>query len=139
MNANKDKDVKFLQVWVFPKEQNIEPRYEQKTFDPKDRQNKILTVVSPEDDNGVRINQDAWFSLGKLEKDREATYEVKRAGNGVYAFVLQGEVNINGQTLRKRDALGIWETDTLALRAQSDADFLLIDVPMEIKGGSSYA
>ena len=134
MNANKDKEVKFLQVWVFPKQINIQPRYEQKTFDPKNRQNQILTVVAPNDDKAVWINQDAWFSLGKFEKDFETTYRVKKSDNGVYVFVLEGEVNINGQTLKKRDALGIWETDKISVKANSDAEVLFIDVPMAVEG-----
>jgi redox-sensitive bicupin YhaK (pirin superfamily) len=134
INANKDKEVKFLQVWVFPKEINIQPRYEQKTFDPKDRRNEILTVVAPNDDKAVWINQDAWFSLGKFEKDFETTYSVKKNGNGAYMFVLEGEININGQTLKKRDALGIWETDDISVKANSDAEVLFIDVPMAVEG-----
>jgi redox-sensitive bicupin YhaK (pirin superfamily) len=121
-------------VWIFPKEKNIQPRYEQKTFNPNNRQNKILTVVAPDDDKAVWINQNAWFSLGKFEKNFETTYTVKRKDNGVYAFVLEGEVNINGQTLGKRDALGVWNTNEISIKANSNAEILLIDVPIEIEG-----
>jgi redox-sensitive bicupin YhaK (pirin superfamily) len=130
MNANKDKEVKFLQVWILPKELNIQPRYEQKTFAPDSRQNKIVTVVAPDDHNAVWINQDTWFSLGKFQTDFETTYSVKKKDNGIYAFVLKGEINIDGQVLGKRDALGIWETDKISIKANSDAEILLIDVPM---------
>lgn len=133
MNANKDKEVRFLQVWVFPKEANITPRYEQKTFDPQDRQNKVLTVVAPDDNKAVWINQDAWFSLGKFDKDFETTYTIKKKDNGIYAFVLEGEININGETLGKRDALGICETNEISIKANSNAEILLIDVPMNIQ------
>lgn len=132
MNANKDKEVKFLQVWVFPKEHNITPRYEQKTFKPEDRNNKIQTVVAPDDANAVNINQDAWFSLGKMDKDFATSYSVKNKGNGVYAFVLEGEVTINDQKLGKRDALGVWETDKINITANTNAEILLIDVPMNL-------
>ena len=129
-NANKDREVKFFQVWVFPKEQNITPRYEQKTFKPEDRQNKILTVVAPDDDQAVWINQDAWFSLGNMDEGFETTYTIKKNGNGVYAFVIEGDVTINDQPLSKRDAAGIWETDKISIKANSAAQILLIDVPM---------
>jgi redox-sensitive bicupin YhaK (pirin superfamily) len=132
MNANKDKEVKFLQVWVFPREQNITPRYEQKTFKPEDRNNKIQTVVAPDDKDAVWINQDAWFSLGKMDKDFAATYSIKNNGNGVYVFVLEGEVTINSEKLGKRDALGIWDTDKLDILANTNAEILLIDVPMNL-------
>jgi len=134
MNANKDKEVKFLQVWVFPKEQNITPRYEQKTFNPEDRNNKILTVVAPDNKDAVWINQDAWFSLGKMDKDFTTTYSIKNNGNGVYAFVLEGEVTINDQKLGKRDAIGIWDTDNISITANTNAEILLIDVPMKLEG-----
>ncbi len=134
MNANKNKEVKFLQVWVIPKKRNIEPRYEQKTFDPAERNDKVLTVVAPDDDKAVWINQDAWFSLANISKDKEAAYSIRKEGNGVYAFVLKGNVTIGDQVLNTRDGLGIWETDAINIKAGDDAEILLIDVPMKIEG-----
>ncbi len=133
-NANKDKDVKFLQVWVFPKEQNIEPRYEQKSFKHEDRTDKIVTVVAPDDTNAVWINQDAWFSLTDLSAGKEIGYDLHKEGNGVYVFVIEGDVSINGQALNTRDGLGIWETNKLAIKADTAAQLLFIDVPMKIQG-----
>ncbi|MES2371922.1 MAG: pirin family protein [Bacteroidota bacterium] len=133
-NANHDRDVKFLQLWVFPKERNIEPRYEQKTFNPEDRLNQILTVVAPDDTNAVWINQDAWFSLGNFSKDFTTTYQLHKEGNGVYAFILAGNVTIDDQPLEVRDGFGIWETGAINIKADSDAEILLVEVPMQIKG-----
>lgn len=133
-NANHHKDVKFLQVWVFPKERNIAPRYEQKTFLPEDRQDQILTVVAPDDDKAVWINQDAWFSLGKFSKGLSIDYKMHKEGNGVYAFVLNGNITINEQTLEPRDGYGISETGAINIKADTDAELLLIEVPMTIKG-----
>jgi quercetin 2,3-dioxygenase len=132
-NANHDKEVKFLQIWVFPKVKNIEPRYQQKSFKPEDRLNQVLTVVAPDDENAVWINQDAWFSLANLEAGVEKTYQIKRKENGVYAFIIGGQVTINGEQLDARDGLGIWETDTIHISANSNAEVLLIDVPMKIE------
>ncbi len=132
-NANHDKEVKFLQIWVFPKEKNIEPRYQQKSFKPEDRLNQVLTVVAPDDENAVWINQDAWFSLANLEAGVEKTYEIKRKENGVYAFIIGGQVTINGEQLDARDGLGIWETETIHITANSNAEVLLIDVPMKLE------
>lgn len=129
-NANHDKDVKFLQIWVMPKEHNIEPRYDQKSFLPEDRINKILTVVAPDDTNAVWINQDAWFSLANLSKGFTVDYSVHKKDNAVYAFVIKGDVTINGIALNERDGLGISETDILNITANSDTELLLIDVPM---------
>lgn len=132
-NANHDKEVKFLQIWVFPKVKNIEPRYQQKSFKPEDRLNQVLTVVAPDDENAVWINQDAWFSLANLEAGVEKTYQIKRKENGVYAFIIGGQVTINGEQLDARDGLGIWETDTIHITANSNAEVLLIDVPMKLE------
>ncbi|HEX3023916.1 MAG TPA: pirin family protein [Chitinophagaceae bacterium] len=131
-NANHDKDVKFLQIWVLPKIQNIEPRYNQKLFLPEDRINKILTVVAPDNENAIWINQDAWFSLANLSKDFSIDYSIHKKENGVYAFVIKGDVTINNIALNEKDGLGISETDTLNITANNDAELLLIDVPMKI-------
>lgn len=130
-NASKTEDVNFLQIWVFPKERNIQPRYEQKLFPASDRINKFQTVVSPEKNNETLwINQDAWFSLGKFEKGAMTEYTLNKPGNGVYAFVIEGEVTINEQRLNRRDGLGIWDVSKLSVVADSAAELLLIEVPM---------
>jgi quercetin 2,3-dioxygenase len=131
-NKNKDKPVKFFQIWVFPDKKNIAPKYDQKSFSDADKHNKFLTVVSPvgSKDGGVKIQQQAWFSLGKLDKDLMTSYELKNKENGVYAFVIEGEVIINGEKLNRRDGLGITETDKLEIKAASDAELLLMEVPV---------
>ncbi|MCJ8164475.1 pirin family protein [Pontibacter sp. E15-1] len=131
-NHSKTDPVKFLQIWVFPKERNIEPRYEQKAFRPEDRVNQLQTVVSP-DKNGdaIWINQDAWFTLGSLKEGFSEEYKVHKPGNGVYAFVLEGEVEIDGEKLGRRDGLGISETEAFQIKASGDAELLLMEVPMQ--------
>lgn len=129
-NHFKDKDANFLQIWVIPKKRNITPRYDQKTFNPADRINQFQTIVAPDDENAVWINQDAWFSLGHLQAGFSISHAIKKAGNGIYAFVIDGSVTINDQTLFKRDALGIWDIETIEITASTDAELLLIDIPM---------
>jgi len=130
-NKNKDQKVNFLQIWVFPKVRNITPRYGQITFKPEDRINKLQQIVSPvKDDEGVLINQDAWFHLGNLKSGFSTDYKIKQKGNGVYAFVIAGDVSINDQRLNKRDGFGIWDVDTLSVSADTDAELLLMEVPM---------
>lgn len=129
-NHYKDRSTNFLQIWVIPKKRNIEPGYDQKTFRAEDRINRFQTVVAPNDANAVWINQDAWFSLGRLTEGFSTAYEPKKDGNGVYAFVIDGSVTINDQTLFKRDALGIWDLSELNIKADTNAELLLIDVPM---------
>lgn len=130
-NKNKAQKVNFLQIWVFPKVRNIDPRYGQLTFNPEDRINKLQQIVSPiKNDEGVLINQDAWFHLGNLKSGFNTDYKIKQKGNGVYAFVLEGDVTINDQKLNKRDGFGVWDVDVLTIKADTDAELLLMDVPM---------
>ncbi|UOQ54797.1 pirin family protein [Hymenobacter cellulosivorans] len=132
-NHNKDQEVKFLQIWVFPNKRGVQPRYAQQSFRAEDRHNQFQQVISPSaDDAGVWIHQDAWFSLGDFDPGFSTEYQVKKAGNGVYAFVLEGDVTINGQKLHRRDGFGIWDTDTLSIEADSQAQLLLMDVPMSL-------
>lgn len=130
-NKNKDKRVKFLQIWVFPDKNNVIPRYDQITLDISDRHNKLQQILSPDpDDDGVWIYQNAWFYLGKFDKGVSADYNIKAKGNGVYAFILNGDVTIYNQQLKTRDGFGIWDTDNISLKAGSDAELLLMEVPM---------
>ena len=130
-NASKTDEVNFLQLWVIPKEENIKPHYEQKTFDDSDRKNKWQIVVSPDvKDGGVWINQDAVFSLAHTEKDSTLTYKNKFSGNGVYLFILEGESEVNGESLQKRDAIEISDTDEFEIKAKSDAELLAVEVPL---------
>lgn len=130
-NKNKDKRVKFLQIWVFPNKRNVTPRYDQVTLKAEDRHNKLQQVVSPNPgDAGVWVHQDAWFHLGKFDKGVSKDYEIKKSGNGVYAFVLNGNLTVNGQRLNARDGLGVWNTEKITIQADADAEFLLMDVPM---------
>ncbi len=132
-NKNEDEAVKFLQIWVIPNKKGVTPRYDQITLNQEDRHNKLQQILSPNaDDAGVWIHQDAWFHLGKFDKDIATTYNFKKEGNGLYVFVLNGDVTVNGQNLNKRDGLGIWNANSVSIKADSDAEFLLMEVPMHI-------
>lgn len=133
-NKNTDRVVKFLQIWVFPNKKNVTPRYDQITLNIADRHNKLQQILSPNPaDAGVWIHQDAWFHLGRFDKDKGANYTVKRKSNGVYAFVIKGSFTLGNITLNERDGLGVWDTDSLDLVAKSkDAEILLMDVPMAL-------
>lgn len=132
-NKNKDKEVKFLQIWVFPNKRNITPRYDQISLKDIEKDNEFYQILSPnEEDQGVWINQDAWFHIGKFSKGNSDNYQIKKEGNGVYAFILDGEVEINGEKLSKRDGMGIWDTDSFQVEASENARVLLMEVPMSL-------
>lgn len=133
-NPSEKNALKLLQIWLFPNIKNVKPRYGQMKLDEKKMHNQFAQILSPnESDAGVWIHQDAWFSMGKFDKDISQTYKIKKSGNGMYAFVIRGSVIINGQQLEQRDGLGIWDTDEIEFKSNSaDAKVLLMDVPMEI-------
>jgi redox-sensitive bicupin YhaK (pirin superfamily) len=131
INNSKTEDVKFLQIWILPKEKDIEPRYEQKSFSEEDKSNRFLSVVSPEKDAGsVWINQDAYFSLANLDTGSNIDYKLKSKTHGVYLFVLEGEIEVADHNLKERDALGVYEIEKLNILAKTNTKLLVIEVPM---------
>ena len=133
-NKNKDQQVKFLQIWIFPNKKNVTPRYDQITMNLNDRINKLQQVLSPNpQDEGVWIHQDAWFHLGNFENEKTFEYQVKKEGNGVYAFVLKGSFLIDGELAETRDGMGISGVSHIQFAAKSDdAEILLMEVPMQL-------
>jgi hypothetical protein len=133
-NKNKDQSVKFLQIWIYPNQKNVTPRYDQVTLELKDRYNKLQQILSPNPkDEGVWIHQDAWFHVGKFDKDFSISYELKKPGNGIYAFVLKGDFIVGNVALQERDGLGIWDTNSIKITANSvTAEILLMEVPMKL-------
>jgi len=130
-NASATDPVTLFQVWIFPKERNIQPRYDQKHFDMAERVNQWQTVVSPiAADNALWINQDARFSLTKLDGGKEIDYATAFTNNGVFLVVIKGSAWVNGQQLNKRDALGISEMESFSIKATEDAELLAIEIPM---------
>lgn len=131
-NGSESEIVNFLQIWVLPKEKNIEPRYDQKLFSSNERQGCFQNIVSPDpDDEGILINQDAWFWLRDFEVGQSDSYIVKKPANGVYFFVLEGAITIAGEQLERRDGLGVEEVSSIDLTATADCQLLIMDVPMQ--------
>lgn len=129
-NANKNEAVKFLQIWVIPNKTGVKPRYDQKAFSAQERKNKFQLVVSPDGrDNSVWIHQDAFFSLADLDEGQTISYEQKKAGNGLYVFLLKGEIEVNGERLNTRDGLAIAEFETLNFKSLQNSEVLLMEVP----------
>lgn len=131
-NKNSDKEVRFFQIWVFPNKKNVTPRYDQQHFTDEDKHNKLLTIVSPlgTADGGVQVHQDAWFSLGKLDKGVTVKYPLRKKENGVYAFLIEGEATVSGVLLERRDGLAISGTDSIDITAESNSEILLMEIPL---------
>jgi redox-sensitive bicupin YhaK (pirin superfamily) len=132
-NKDKNQAVKFLQIWVFPNQRNVEPRYDQIRIAQPEKPNQLVQILSPDkDDAGVWIYQDAWFNMATLSAAGDVNYQMHKAGNGAYIFVLSGEVSVEDEQLHTRDGFGIWETDRFTIKAQTEARVLIMEVPMEI-------
>ena len=132
-NKNKEEAVKFLQIWVFPREVGVEPRYDQKDIKSEEKINDFQQILSPnKDDDGVWIHQDAWFNLANFTKGNSKNYNLNINGNGVYAFVLKGSAKIGDQILNERDGFGIWDTESFNVEALENTEILLMEVPMEL-------
>lgn len=132
-NKNQDQEVHFLQIWLFPRQQNVKPRYDQISVKDIAVKDEFYQILSPnKEDQGVWIHQDAWFHMGDFSQGVEKEYLLKQKENGVYVFVLEGSLEVEGQQLNPRDGMGIWETDSLRVKALSEARVLLMEVPMQL-------
>lgn len=132
-NASEVDPVKFLQIWVLPNTRDVAPRYDQIRINPADRKNKLQQIVSPNpDDAGTWIHQKAWFHLADLERGREICYTLQSRKNGVYVFLLEGQLEILGEVLERRDALAVMDTAEVSFTSREDASILLMEVPLVI-------
>ncbi len=130
-NKSKDEEVQFLQIWLFPNQKNVTPRYDQISIRDVQKKNELYQVLSPNsDDEGVWIHQQAWFSMGDLEPGVSVDYPLKNSSNGVYVFLLEGDVEINEHKMSKRDGLGIWDTNQFQIKSTSKSKILLMEVPL---------
>jgi len=130
-NHSKTEAANTLQIWLFPKEKNIKPRYDQKNFTDVLKPNELATLISPDKNaDTLWINQDATFSMGDFEAGKQFTYDIKQPGNGVYVFVMDSAAEIDGTTLNKKDALGVYNTSSITIITEAKSRLLLIEVPM---------
>ncbi len=128
-NHSASEEVAFFQIWIYPSEQGLEPRYDQEPYEPNS--NGLTCIVSPDGAEGVRIHQRSWLYTGQLEAGEKLSQPLHGAGQGLYVMVLDGAVTIEGQLLERRDAMGIWDAESVELDANSSCSLLLIEVPMQ--------
>jgi redox-sensitive bicupin YhaK (pirin superfamily) len=130
-NYSQTESANTLQIWLYPKEMNIKPGYSQRDFSNRLKNNELTVIVSPyKCGETLWINQDATFSMGDFDNEREIIYEVKKPGNGVYIFVIEGALKINEQVLNKRDALGVYDLGSVKIETKARSRLLIMDVPM---------
>ncbi len=133
-NKNKDQELKLLQIWLIPNKTKVTPRYDQLAFTNLATENGFKQILSPNaNDAGVWIHQNAWFHLGELKANETYTYRLKDATNGVYAFLIEGEVILENETLNPRDGMGIWDSTEIKIKASTGSKILLMEVPLQNK------
>jgi redox-sensitive bicupin YhaK (pirin superfamily) len=130
-NNSTEIPVKLFQIWIFPEKQNITPRYDQKKFDPLESFNKWQCLVSPDKrNNSLTIHQKAWISRSKISTNKTLDYQLNLNNNGIYLFIIEGQINLNGITLNRRDGIGIWNTNSISVNALEESDVLLLEIPI---------
>ena len=133
MNANTTQSVKLFQIWVFPEEENVSPRYDQKKIAPLLKNNQFSAVVKPRSHaaaDELWVHQQAWFNIGEFSETTITDYKLNNPANGAYIFVIDGTIVVDNETLNKRDAIGVWDTNSVSITAEKDSRVLLIEVPM---------
>jgi len=132
-NDSKTDEVNFLQLWIMPQELGVKPNYEQRNFSSEGKQNQLQTLVAPLDkleDNALPINQQAYIYKSNLEAENTISLNVKSTSNGFYIFVVEGEIEVANTTLDKRDAIGVSETEVLEIKANTNSELIIVEVPM---------
>ncbi|MEM9679727.1 MAG: pirin family protein [Bacteroidota bacterium] len=132
-NDSRTDQVNFLQLWIMPEEMNVEPNYEQRMFDTSTKENQLQTVVAPKDkleDEALPISQQAYIYRSELDANHSLNLVPKNSGNGFYVFLVDGEINVEGTDLKKRDAIGVWESNNVSIQAKENSQLVIVEVPM---------
>ena len=129
-NDSAEQQLEFLQIWVFPREENTKPKYNNYDVRSLLKKNELSLILSPDGETPAAINQDAWFSIGELDAGQIKEYKLHKKSTGVYLFVIEGEVEVNNTVLSKRDGAGFYETDSITIEVLKDSRILLMEVPM---------
>ena len=136
VNASRTEFMKTLQIWVVPQKRDVRPRYDQKAFNLEQQRNSFITVVSPEDKTvagSLWIHQQAFFNPGIFDAGNHVEYDVRITGNGLYVFLIEGEIVCDNQTLYERDAMEITGAGSIRIESRTASKILLIEVPMTIR------
>ena len=129
-NASKTEDAKFLQIWIMPRERNTRPVYQDFSITELERPNELAVIVSPDGSTPASLLQDTWFSIGKVEAGKKLGYHMHQSHAGVYIFLIEGEIVVDGEVLKRRDGMGVYDTNSVELETLKDSHILLIEVPM---------
>ena len=138
-NASATDSLTTMQFWLFTRKRGVAPRYDLYDYASVQVPNELTQIASPHDDEGVRIEQDAWFHIGRFDGGRSFTYSRHLESNGIFIYVTRGEFEVMDYELGERDALGIEGSNIVTGQALSQgSEVLLIEVPMVVDPNSLY-
>lgn len=129
-NGSNEEDLEFLQIWIIPKKEETEPEYHNYNIRPLLKRNELVTFISPDENTPAHLLQEAWFSMGTLDADYYTEYRLHKSHTGVYFFIIEGEVEIAGESLTRRDGIGVWDTERIGIKVNEEAQILAIEVAM---------
>ncbi len=133
INASSQEPVTLFQIWVFPETENVSPRYDQKKISSLLKPNSLTTVVAPKDKakgDQLWVHQQAYFNIGDFSEKTTTTYELHNKTHGAYVFIIEGSAQVAEEHLGKRDAVGVWDTDSVEIEAAPRSRILVIEIPM---------
>ena len=130
INGSTTEPVEFLQIWIMPRERNTHPAYNDYSIRELERKNELVPIVSPDGSTPASLLQDTWFSIGKVEAGKKLGYHMHQTHGGVYIFLIEGEIVVDGTVLKRRDGMGVYETNSFEIETLKDSHILLIEVPM---------
>jgi len=129
-----EEEVKFLQIWIQPKLQDIKPRYQSRSFPKDKRKNKLQIIVSSEEGSEhCWINQNTKISLGYFDAESTVQYSFNPENKCIFIFCIEGNIAIGNNTLIKGDAIGLWEISELDIQTKSEAEFIIIETVINQK------
>ena len=127
-NQSKTEPVHFLQIWIIPDEQGIQPGYEQKFFPDEDKRGRLCIVASPDGrDRSIRIHQNALIFSTLVDGEERVEHDLAD-GRQAYVHVARGNVTINGEALKSGDALKIRDERNVTIERGEQAEVLLFDL-----------
>lgn len=132
LNASPTEPMRFIQLWILPHTPDLPPGVEQRMFTREDRTNRLLRVIGPEGGDVVRVHQDASVHVAFLEDGFAVTHPLG-VGRGVYAYLIGGRAEFDGEAVSTGDAAKVTDQPELTIRATAPSELILVDVPMEFE------
>ena len=133
VNASSQNSLTLFQLWIHSQRQDVTPRYEQKKIAPLLTDNTFTTIVKPKQEalkDDIWIHQQAYISIGNFSNETQTNYSMQQSQNGVYIMVIEGSIVVADQTLQHRDAIGIWNTQSVDISITKNSKVLIVEVPM---------